>query len=73
MHVHLLVHQRVRHAVEVPLHFDVIVDVDARRLPLTELVACGRQRLQRRLVELREQAGAAALALAERPLVEPHQ
>jgi hypothetical protein len=65
------VHQRVRHAVVVPLHFDVIVDVDARRLPLTELVARGRQRLQRRLVELREQAGAAAFAFAERPLVEP--
>jgi hypothetical protein len=51
----------------------VIVDVDARRLPLTELVARGRQRLQRRLVQLREQRGAAACAFAERPLVEPHQ
>ena len=51
----------------------MIVDVDARRLPLTELVARGRQRLQRRLVQLREQRGAAACAFAERPLVEPHQ
>ena len=36
-------------------------------------IARGRQRLQRRLVQLREQRGAAALALAERPLIQPHQ
>ena len=70
---YLLVYQRVRDAVIVPLDFNVIVDVDCGRLPLSKLVARGRQRLQRRLVELREQAGAAAFALAERPLVEPHQ
>jgi hypothetical protein len=27
VYVHFLMHQRVRHAVEVALHFDVIVDV----------------------------------------------
>ena len=73
VHVHLLVHQRIRHAVVVPLHLDVIVDVDAGRLPFAELVAHSRQWLQRRPIQLREQRGAAALAFAEWPLVEPHQ
>ena len=49
-----LVNQRVRHTVEVPLDFDVIVDVDAGPLPLAELVARGRQWLQRRPIQLRE-------------------
>ena len=44
VHFHLLVHQRVRHTVVMPLHFDVIVDVDAGRLPFAELVARSRQR-----------------------------
>ena len=64
---HLLVNQRVRHTVEVPL------DVDAGRLPLPELVACGRQRLQRRPVQLREQGGTVALELVEASLVEPRE
>jgi len=70
---YLLVYQRVRDAVIVPLDFNVIVDVDFGRLPLSKPVARGRQRFQRRLVELREQAGAVAFTLAERPPVEPHQ
>ena len=50
VHVHLLMRQRVRHAVEVPLHLDVIIDIDARGLPFPELETGGRQRLQRRPV-----------------------
>ena len=50
MHLHLLMHQRVWHAIVVPLHLDVIVDVDAGRLPFSELVTNSRQRLQRWLV-----------------------
>ena len=73
MHVHLLVHQRVRHAVVVPLHLDVVIDVDAGSLPFAELIAQRRKWFQRRLVQLGEQCGAAALAFAERSLVEPHQ
>ena len=42
VHVHLLMHQRVRHAVEVPPHLDVIVDIYAGRLPFPELEARGR-------------------------------
>jgi len=56
-----------------PLHFHVIVDVDAGRLPLTELITGSRQGLQRRLVQLREQRRTAALAFPERPLIESRQ
>src|SRR5260370_38948009 len=73
VHVDLLLHQRVRHAVIMPLHFDVIVDVDAGGLPLTELITRSRQWLQRRLVQLCEQRRTAALAFPERPLIESHQ
>jgi len=72
-HVHLLVHQRVGHAVVVPFDFDVIVEVHAGRLPFPKLVTGGRQRLQRRPVQLCEQRGAATLPLAEPPLVEPRE
>jgi hypothetical protein len=39
MHVHLLVHQCVRHAVVLALHFDVIVDVYTSGFPFSELIA----------------------------------
>jgi hypothetical protein len=38
----LLVHQRIRHAVEVPANLDVIVDVDAGGFPFAELEARSR-------------------------------
>jgi hypothetical protein len=56
-----------------PVHLDVIIDVDAGGFPFSEREACGGQRLQRRPVQLREQRGPAARALAERPLVQPYQ
>ena len=40
-HFHFLMRQRMRHAVIVPLDFDVIVEVDANLLPLAELIAHG--------------------------------
>ena len=58
-----------RHAVIVALEVDVIVDVDAGRGPLMELVALLRQRSQGRSVQLLKQAGAPARALAKRPLI----
>ena len=36
-HLHLLIGQPMRHAVEVPLHFDVIVEIDAGCPPLAKL------------------------------------
>ena len=73
VHVDLLMHQRVRNAVIMALHFHVIIDVDAGGLPLTELITRSRQWLQRRLVQLREQRRTAALAFPKRPLVESRQ
>src|SRR5258708_32036830 len=66
-------HQRVGNAVIMPLHFDVIIDVDAGCLPLAELITRGRQWLQRRLIQLREQRGTTTLAFSERSLIEPRQ
>ena len=72
-HIHLLPRQRVRHAVMGPVYFNVIVEIDAGCLPLPELETRRRQRLQRRTVQLGEQAGTTALALAERSLVQLRQ
>jgi hypothetical protein len=41
-HIHLPMHQRVRHAVAMPLHFDVIVEIDAACLPPAKLETHGR-------------------------------
>ena len=68
--LHHLPGQHVGHAVVVEVDLDVIVDVDARRRPLLELKAFARQRPQRGPVQLLEQAGATARALAKGPLVE---
>ena len=53
------------------LDLDVVVHVDASRLPVGKLVRLQRQGPQNRPVERFEQAGAGARALAERALVEP--
>ena len=52
------------------LELDVIIDVAARGGPLMELVALSGQRPKSGPIQLLKQAGAAAGALAKRPLVE---
>ena len=47
-----LVHELIRHAVEIVVNLDVIIDVDATRLPFRQLVARLRQREERRPIEL---------------------
>src|SRR6266851_6168648 len=42
-----LVHELIRHAVEIVVNLDVIIDVDATRLPFRQLVARLRQREER--------------------------
>ena len=69
-HLHLLAHQRVRHAVEGLLHLDVVVGVHPRRLPLCEDVGLLRQGTQCRLVQFLEKAETGALPLLEGPLIE---
>jgi hypothetical protein len=49
-------HEPVRHAVVVGIELDVVVDVDLGGLPAADLIARGRQRLERRGVELLEGA-----------------
>ena len=56
----LLADQLVRHAVVVLGDLDVIVEVDPAALPLGVFVGLGRQRLQRRPIELLEQRPPAA-------------
>ena len=65
--------RRVGDAVEAAVDLDVIVDVDACLAPLRVLVTLGGERLERRTVQILEQAAAAALDLLERPLVERRQ
>ena len=68
--LHHLPGQYVGHAVVVAVELDVIVDVDARRRPLLELIAFLRQRPQRRPVQFLEQAGPTTRPLAKGPLIE---
>ncbi len=49
------VHELIRHAVPVVRDVDVIVDVDATRLPCRQLVPMGRQRAKRWPIELLEE------------------
>ena len=63
-------HEPVRHAVVVGIELDVVVDVDLGGLPAADLVARGRQRLERRGVELLEGAAPAAGELLEGALVQ---
>ena len=51
----LLAQQRVRHRVVVPLDLDVVVEADPAFLPFRVDVGLGRQRLERRTLELIEQ------------------
>ena len=69
--LHNLLHQVVRHAVEVPVEGYVIVDVHARTCPFADLESLSRQWLQRRFVERFEDTRATAIPLAEGPVVEP--
>ena len=55
---HLLAQQRVRHRVVVLLDLDVVVEPDAAFLPFGVDVGLGRQRLERRPLELLEQRAA---------------
>src|SRR6201997_3802836 len=54
-HVDLFVEQSVWHGVEEIVDLDVIVGGDARKLPLRVLVLCGRQGLERWLLNVQEQ------------------
>ena len=66
----LLADQLVGHAVGVALDRDVVVDVDAARLPAREDVARGRQGSQGRAVELLVEGAPADAELLHRPVVE---
>jgi hypothetical protein len=66
----LLAGQLVGDAVIKTVHLDVVIDRGAHRFPERHDVALGRQRLQRRPIQLGEQAGARSFALAEGAMVE---
>ena len=66
----LLADQLVRHAVDVALDLDVVVDVDAAQLPVREDVARSGQGPQRRAVELLVEGAAADAELLNRPVVQ---
>ena len=65
--------QRVGNAVQRVPGLDVVVDVDPRLAPLRVLVTLGRERLERRPVQILEPAAAVAFGLLERPLVQRGQ
>ena len=69
--LHHFVHQIVGHAVQVQSEDDVIIDVHAGAIPLTQVEWFGGQRLQCRLVHGLEYAGAAALPFTERTMAHP--
>ena len=64
------VHELIRHAVEVVVHLDVIIDVDATRLPFGQLVARARQGLERGPIELLEERAPADAGDLHRTLVD---
>jgi len=64
-----LADERMRHAVAVALHLDVVVDVDLHRLEAGKLIGLARQRHQCRRIQFGEHAGAAAGQLLKRPVV----
>ena len=66
-----LADELVGNRVIVALDLNVVVDVDASRLPVGKLIRLQRQGPQSRPVERFEQTGAGARALAEGALVEP--
>ena len=69
--LHGFLHQVVGHAVEVPVEGHVVVDVHPCLRPFADLESLWGHRLQRRLVEGFEDTGAAAVPLAEGPVVDP--
>ena len=71
--LHHFVHQVVRHAVEVRIEGDVIIDVDASAAPLAHVEGLPRQRLQGRLVDGLPHAGPCSIFLAERPMIQRAQ
>ena len=66
-------HQGMRHAVAVPLKFDVLVNVNLDRLEHRPLPGLQRQGAQGRGVDLGKDTGAAACELLKRLVVELHQ
>jgi hypothetical protein len=69
-HFHQLLDQRVRHAVEVAVEGDVIVDVHAGSGPLAHVEPFGRQRAQRTSFQGRKHTGSRSFALPKRSLVQ---
>src|SRR5580704_6763644 len=65
-----LMHKSLRHAVEVIVDGDVIIDIDARLVVASELVAADRQGSQCRPVELRVRALARSRQTLERAAVQ---
>ena len=66
----LLADQLERHAIDVALDIDVVVDVDAAPLPVRQDVTRGRQGSERRAVDLLVQGAAADAQLLHGPVVE---
>ena len=66
---HQLPGQCLGHTVVVAVELDVIVDIDARRIPLVKFVPFRGQGSQGGPIDLGEQTGSASRALAKRPQV----
>ncbi len=69
-YVHRRAHERIRHAVAMLLHRDVIVDVHFRRAPLGILVTRRRQWTQCGTIRGLEEGASRARQFLERPLVQ---
>ena len=69
-HLHRFMYQLVRHRVVTRIALHVIIDIHLGRLPLGELVARGRQRLQRSAFELLEQRPPRNRLAAERTIID---
>src|SRR5207244_6717877 len=70
---HDLLHQSVRHAVEVPVEGDVVVDVDGGTRPLAQVETLDGQGCQSRFLQAVKQTDPRSVPLAERTLVQSHQ
>nr|ART89703.1 transposase [uncultured bacterium] len=68
--LHLLAHQRVRHAVVVPVQLHVVVDADSRELELAHLHRRGWQRPESGAIELLEGGVPATRQLLEGPRIQ---
>jgi hypothetical protein len=65
-----LVHELIRHAIEVVVDLDVIVDVGPTVFPFRQLVSGHRQGLQRRLIQLGEERTAADPQACHRAVID---